>query len=99
MSGFTLTYTLFTLLGALFLVAVLGGCVWVIVRNFREARRHGLDPFTLQTTAYSRVLTSRLVEPSRSLEERLAQIDDLHARGLIDDDERRSARAAALADL
>lgn len=99
MSGFSITYTLFTLLGVLFLAAVLGGCVWVIARNFREARRHGLDPFTLQTTAYSRVLTSRLVEPPRSLEDRLAQIDDLHARGVIDDEERRAARASALADL
>lgn len=99
MSGSSVSFTLFTLLGALFLLAVLGGCVWVIARNFREARRHGLDPFTLHTTAYSRVLTSKLVEPPRSLEDRLAQIDDLHARGLIDDDERRAARAAALGDL
>ncbi len=99
MDGLSVTYVVFTLLAVAFLVVVLGGCVWIIARNWREARRHGLDPFTLHTTAYSRVLSSRLVAPQRTVEDRLAEIDALHGRGVIDDDERRAARAAVLADL
>jgi hypothetical protein len=41
-------------------------------------------------------MRSQTLAPQRSTEERLVELGDLHARGLISDDEHRSARADLL---
>ncbi len=41
-------------------------------------------------------MQSAAFAPAVSREHRLAELDDLHRRGLITDDERRDARAEAL---
>ncbi|MBF4613889.1 SHOCT domain-containing protein [Curtobacterium sp. VKM Ac-1376] len=50
----------------------------------------------MQEDIAHRALQSRTLAPDRPLEQRLAELDDLHARGVISDEEHRAARAAAL---
>jgi hypothetical protein len=67
-------------------------------------RRGGLNPFVareqLEVKA-SRGL-DKLLEtqppPGKTIEERLAELDDLHLRGVISDEELKEARAKLIAD-
>ena len=67
------------------------------VRNVRAVRRAGRDPWTLQAEIATQLASSSALAPSRSLEERLAELDDLLARGVISASENAAARAAVLA--
>jgi len=69
----------------------------MIVRNYSKARESGHDPFTLQTDLATRALDSELLAPKQSIEQRLAELDDLVTRGVITDEERVAARADILA--
>ncbi|GGK98952.1 cytochrome c-type biogenesis protein CcmH/NrfG [Curtobacterium luteum] len=69
--------------------------VTVAVRSARMAKR-GQNPFTLQEDLAYQAMQSRTLAPDKSLEQRLAELDDLHARGVISDEEHRLARAEAL---
>ena len=76
---------------------VLAGFVFTaysFVRNRQALRAAGYDP----TTAGVQMATQFLQgHPGASLEERLKELDDLHARGVISDEEHTKARADALA--
>ena len=91
----------------LFVLVLIGVAVFAAVsaaRNHAAARRGGLDPMTAETdlqVALKRRLESDVrsqpVPPvSKTLEERLAELDDLAARGVISDAERVDARARLL---
>ncbi|MEW1961307.1 SHOCT domain-containing protein [Microbacterium sp. NPDC077644] len=94
----------FAIFGVLFVAAV----IFIIVaaaRNWKAAKDAGYDPLTMQTQATAQVLRSELLRPSGtpvagaappSIEQRLAELDDLHARGVITDAEHAAARASAL---
>jgi len=69
--------------------------VTIIVRSARMAKR-GQNPFTVQEDLAYQAVQSRTLAPEKSLEQRLAELDDLHTRGVISDDEHRAARAEAL---
>ncbi|WP_416395422.1 MULTISPECIES: SHOCT domain-containing protein [unclassified Curtobacterium] len=69
--------------------------VTVVLRSARMAKR-GQNPFTMQEDLAYQAMQSRTLAPEKSLEQRLAELDDLHARGVISDDEYRAARAEAL---
>ncbi|WP_022902855.1 SHOCT domain-containing protein [Curtobacterium sp. B8] len=69
--------------------------VTVAVRSARMAKR-GQNPFTLQEDLAHQAMQSKTLAPDKSLEQRLAELDDLHARGVISDEEHRLARAEAL---
>ena len=69
--------------------------VTIIVRSARMTKR-GQNPFTVQEDLAYQAMQSRTLAPEKSLEQRLAELDDLHARGVISDDEHRGARAEAL---
>jgi hypothetical protein len=77
-------------------VLILLGFVFVgysVVRGARAARRAGVDPFTPESLLIAQALEGR--RPG-SLEQRLAELDDLHRRGVISADEHRAARTRAL---
>ena len=91
----------------LFVLVLIGVAVFTAVsaaRNHAAARRGGLDPMTAETglqVALKRKLESDVrsqpVPPvPKTLEERLAELDDLAARGVISDAERVDARARLL---
>jgi hypothetical protein len=82
------------------IVAVFAYVIVVNVKNRRSLRRGGHDPDTIQAELAKRVLDSDLLAPSasRTPEDRLAEVDRLHARGAISADERAAARAKILAE-
>lgn len=94
-------------------VAIIGiGAVVVVVlvvRNAGRLVRHGIDPTTVEAEVAARLLQSQALAPAvpaeggaaavRSVEERLAELDALHARGVISEEERAAARARVLTDL
>jgi hypothetical protein len=65
---------------------------YAAVRSARAARRAGIDPFTND----AQVLAQAISGQGRTVEQRLAELDDLHRRGVISPEEHRSARARAL---
>ncbi len=83
------------LFGILF-VAVLVFIIVVIVRNASRARQAGYDPLTMQTEMAARAMNSELLRPAQSIEQRLHELDDLRARGVISAEEYEKARADAL---
>ncbi|KXO99513.1 hypothetical protein [Tsukamurella pseudospumae] len=87
----------FGLLG-LAIVSVFVAIAVGAVRNNRAAKARGVDLTTLDTELRIQALQSRALGADRSIEQRLAEIDDLAARGVIDADERATARAKILAE-
>lgn len=88
--------TLFVI--AFVLVGLLVGAGFVFVgysmfRSVRVARHAGLDPFT----SPAQLIAQAVSGTSATVEQRLTQLDGLHRRGLISDDEHRTARMKALA--
>lgn len=90
---------------ALVALVAIGGAVFAVVsavRNYSTMKRGGLDPMTAQSQLavdLHRVANDRAVSapaPSKTLEERLAELDDLAARGVISGVERAEARAKLL---
>lgn len=81
----------------LFIVAVVVVMIVTVSRNAAKARELGHDPLTMQTELAARAMDSGLLAPQKSLEARLAELDDLRARGVITAEEHAKARADALA--
>ncbi|PZF55564.1 hypothetical protein DEJ23_11685 [Curtobacterium sp. MCSS17_008] len=80
-------------------IAVLLGIVAIVVVTVLRARRmaaRGQNPWTMQEDLAYRAMQSQGLAPTKTLEQRLAELDDLHRRGVISDDEHRGARAEAL---
>ena len=68
------------------------------IRNWRTLKTAGLDPMTAHAQIAGQLANSELLAVEKSTEQRLRELDDLHARGVINDEEHRAARAAALTD-
>lgn len=93
----------FPIVFAIAALIVVAGIVYVIVatiRNRRALRRAGHDPDTVQAQLTTGVLDSELLAPSPAAtrEDRLAELDRLHARGVITAQERDLARAKILTE-
>ena len=67
------------------------------VRSRKVLRDSGLDPLAAHAQIAARLAQGPLATPAKSLEQRLAELDDLHRRGVISDSEHGAARMAALA--
>jgi hypothetical protein len=83
---------------AVFFLLVLVLVVRSTLRSRRVLRAHGIDPMAAQAELAVRLAQGPLGTPSKSLEQRLAELDDLHRRGLITADEHGAARRAALVE-
>jgi hypothetical protein len=86
---------MFTVLPVLFVIAVLAIVGVAVYRSVRMAKR-GQNPFTIEEDLVHSATKSRILAPTATLEQRLAELDDLHRRGVISDEEHRAARADAL---
>jgi hypothetical protein len=82
----------------LFILVVAGLVVASLVRSRRVLRESGIDPLAAPAELAARFARGPLAAPARSLDERLAELDDLHRRGVITGAEHESARRAALED-
>ncbi|TYP89085.1 SHOCT domain-containing protein [Blastococcus xanthinilyticus] len=80
-------------------VVFLGALAYIVttaVRSRRVLRDAGLDPVAAPAQLVARLAQGPLARPATSLEARLAELDDLHRRGLITAAEHAAARARAL---
>ncbi|RFA08704.1 hypothetical protein B7R54_05285 [Subtercola boreus] len=68
----------------------------LMIRNAHRIRHAGHDPFTLQADLATRALESDLLSPSKTTEQRLQELDDLHRRRVISPEEYVRAREQAL---
>jgi hypothetical protein len=84
---------------AVFFVLVLGVIVVSAVKRYRAAKAAGLDPFAADVQVMGRVHDSALLAPERSVQERLAEVDELARTGAISAAERDEARARILGSL
>ncbi|PJJ58466.1 hypothetical protein CLV56_2717 [Mumia flava] len=90
-----LIFTVFLAFVAIFFFVVVAFMVIAVRRNVREARRHGLDPMTMETTAMARAIDGSMFA-GKSLEARLAELTSLRDRQMITQDEYEAARSRAL---
>lgn len=87
---------MFVIIPVIIVIGIVATVGLVIYRSVHVARA-GRNPLTLDTDIALAALDSPLLAPATSLEKRLREVDDLHARGVISDAEHASARAAILA--
>lgn len=83
---------------AAFILVVAVMVVTGVTRSRRVLRDSGLDPLAAHAQVAARLAQGPLATPVRSLEQRLAELDDLHRRGVITDAEHDAGRRAALAE-
>ncbi len=88
----------FVIFGVLF-VAVIVFIVVAWTRNWRAARKAGLDPLTAQTQIAGRLYRSGALAEVRSPQDRLTELEGLRAKGLVDQAEYEQIRSRILADL
>jgi len=86
---------MFVVIPVLVVIGVVTTVALVIYRGVHVARA-GRNPLTLDTDIAIAALDSPLLASATSLEKRLREVDDLHARGVISDAEHASARAAII---
>jgi hypothetical protein len=90
------TFTgLFAIVGILILAGT-AAVVVLIVLNVRKVKRAGHNPLTVNADLSVRALDSALLAPEKSIEARLAELDDLLKRGVISTDEHSQARMRLL---
>lgn len=82
-----------------FFLVVLTLIVVSAVKRYRAAKAAGLDPFAADVQVMGRVHDSALLAPERSVQERLAEVDELARNGAISASERDAARARILGNL
>lgn len=94
--AFSIGFILILAFGGLFFAAVITFMVIAITRNAKRAKELGHDPFTMDTELTARAIDSQLLAAKPTIEARIAELDDLHARGIITPDEYAKARAEAI---
>src|SRR5262245_42818696 len=89
---------------AIFVIVVLITIGSAIARAAYRSSK-GVDPFFAKEQIEAQIVNSELLRPAKpeqkpekTMEQRLAEIDELHARGIISDGERAEARGKILAE-
>ena len=90
--GFETAFLVAFAVVALLVIAGFAFVAYAAVRSARAARRAGIDPFTPD----AQLLAEAISAQGRTVEQRLAELDDLHRRGVISTEEHGTARARAL---
>jgi hypothetical protein len=95
--------SLFIVLVVIVFLVGIGTSIW----RYSVLRRGGLNPFVAREQLEARLNQSLSTAPppvpppppppAKSIEQRLAELGDLHARGVITDDELAAGRAAIIA--
>lgn len=95
MTGGTFFDTMWTIFPWVF-GAVVVLIVVILVANVRRARKHGLNPMTMQTDVAARFIKDGAGASDESLTDRLKELDRLRAAGAISEPEYAAARSSAL---
>jgi hypothetical protein len=101
--AFDVIGTVIAIGGVVVLLGVVASIAVAVCRAQRMGER-GQNPLTLQEDLAYQASRSATLAPApvaaqpvaQSLEQRLAELDDLHRRGVISDEEHRTARADVL---
>ena len=80
-------FAVFFVLAGIFILLIVVFMIFSIVRRYRAAQQAGLDPFAGDIQVMGQVKNSALLAPERSVADRLAEVDQLHAAGTISADE------------
>ncbi|MCX6403666.1 MAG: SHOCT domain-containing protein [Actinobacteria bacterium] len=80
----------------LLFLATLGLIIFMAVRNYNKAKSMGKDPFTLQTEVIAKLADSKLLQGEESIEQKLAEADELLAKGSITQTEHSELRKTIL---
>lgn len=94
--------TAFGVMLALFVVFFVAVLVFMAVgmtKRYRAAKQAGLDPFAGDIQVMGAVAHSKALAPDVPVQDRLAEIDRLHAAGTISSAERDAARGRILGTL
>jgi hypothetical protein len=95
-----LGFTLFAGFVVAFIVVVFVVTMVGLFRNWRLMKRQGMDPMTANAQLMAQLSKSQLLAPADeqrpSLEQRLDELESLHQRGRISDEEYAEARRKAL---
>jgi heme exporter protein D len=75
-----------------FIVVIAVAMVTSIVRSRKVLQDSGLDPLTAQAHIVAGLARGPLTAPVRSVGQKLAELDDLHRRGVISAPEHQEAR-------
>jgi cytochrome c-type biogenesis protein CcmH/NrfG len=94
--AFPTVFVIVFVVAGLFILAVVAFIVTSVLRSRRVLRDSGLDPLAVPAQLAARFAQGRLATPAKTLEQRLSELDDLRARGLISPEEHDAARRAAL---
>lgn len=90
----------FVVVGLLFAVAIIRAIIYAPKRR-KILRDAGLDPMIASVQMEAKLANSALLAPlgsaPKTVEERLADLESLHGRGLISSEELHEARAKILA--
>ncbi len=95
-SGIPGWFIAFLVFGAIVLVIGIAASIW----KFFVLRAGGLNPLIAREQLEAKLNRSQLAAPpvaEKSIEQRLAELDDLHERGVISDAELAAARAKIIA--
>ncbi|RFA16039.1 hypothetical protein B7R22_04695 [Subtercola boreus] len=92
------SFNIVPILFTAFVVVAVGFVITIalIIRNARRVREAGYNPFTLQTDLATRAMESALLDPSKTTEERLGELDELQHRRVISPEEYVRARERVL---
>jgi hypothetical protein len=93
--------------GVVIIIALVGVGSAIARARYRQSR--GMDPFFAKEQVEAAIVNSELMrpreehphdagQPHKSIEQRLTELEDLHSRGVISDEELRAARANVLED-
>jgi hypothetical protein len=77
-------------------LATIGIIIFMAVRNYKKAKSMGKDPFTLQTEVIAKLAASKLLQGEESIEQKLAEADELLAKGTITQTEHADLRKSIL---
>ncbi|QCR42371.1 hypothetical protein C1N91_01245 [Curtobacterium sp. SGAir0471] len=93
--AYDLVWTLVAVGGIVTLLGIVAVVVLTVYRSRRMVAR-GQNPLTVAEDLAHRAMHAPVLGPTSTREQRLAELDDLHRRRVITDDEHRTARAEAL---
>lgn len=91
-SGFDAIFSIFPIL---FIGVIVVGVI-LTAMNWKKAADAGVNPLTMETEAMTTLIKSKALAPDRTVEQRLADLDALHAKGTISAAELTAARAEVL---
>ena len=69
-----------------------------MVLNFRKLKKSGVSPLTPMADLAGRLANSELLSAAKPVEQRLAELDQLFAKGTISKEEHAAARLKILAE-